>query len=221
MNYFWIKLKLLSTYPNFSPSFQLYYYFLCPCHQPFFIAYLVKLIIAFHVVGTSSHRFWALVKYVMFDMKVVGLADQMAHYWKRVPTYGLHTTFVHLITIIIIFFRVMIIIATVFFSIISFGILGFCSTALFQNFKSLVFLFSANIGLFNFPFFLCEPSTFGYFLLSSSISPLYKSFTFLCNLFWLNIVQQVLPVCASKHLNCWLSGQGDQRVSCTKMAFGL
>ena len=91
----------------------------------------------------------------------------------------------------------------------------------FQNFKSLVFLFSANIGLFNFPFFLCEPSTFGYFLLSSSISPLYKSFTFLCNLFWLNIVQQVLPVCASKHLNCWLSGQGDQRVSCTKMAFGL
>ena len=136
-------------------------------------------------------------------------------------TNGLHTTFVHLITIIIIFFRVMIIIATVFFSIISFGILGFCSTALFQNFKSLVFLFSANIGLFNFPFFLCEPSTFGYFLLSSSISPLYKSFTFLCNLFWLNIVQQVLPVCASKHLNCWLSGQGDQRVSCTKMAFGL
>ena len=96
MNYFWIKLKLLSTYPNFSPSFQLYYYFLCPCHQPFFIAYLVKLIIAFHVVGTSSHRFWALVKYVMFDMKVLGLSDQMAHYWKRVPTAYIPLSFTSL-----------------------------------------------------------------------------------------------------------------------------
>ena len=89
--------------------------------------------------------------------------------------------------------------------------------------------FKTSNLLFFFPLLILASSTFHFCSVSLQLldiffclppyPPLYKSFTFLFNLFWLNIVQQVVPVCASKHLNCWLSGRGGQRVSCTKMAY--
>ena len=103
MNYFWIKLKLLSTYPNFSPSFQLYYYFLCPCHQPFFIAYLsliwwnllslsmwlVPVLIVFGLWLNMLCLIWrcwgSLIKW-----RIIGRGYQRPTYHFRSPHYDHH-----------------------------------------------------------------------------------------------------------------------------------
>ena len=221
MNYFWIKLKLLSTYPNFPPSFQLYYYFLCPCHQPFLSLiwwnllslsmWLVPVLIVFGLWLNMLCLIWrcwgSLIKW-----RIIGRGYR--------PTAYIPLSFTSL--------------RSSSSSFVPWSLLLLSSSQWFPLESSvpaqLRFFKTSNL-LFFFPLLILASSTFNFCSVSPQLldiffclppySPLYKSFTFLCNLFWLNIVQQVLPVCASTHLNCWLSGQGDQRVSCTKMAFGL